>query len=135
MPGNSTEPIKRRHILIIDDDDLMNVLYKSLFDQHKDEFDSRFSDSAKNALEDIRRRWPDALVLDWDMPKISGLNLLKALRRDPVAKTIRVLVVSGRAGVEDQVLALDGGADDYLSKPFDVRVFIARLRALVRRWN
>lgn len=124
---------RRRRVLIVDDDELMNVFYKSLFARHEDEFDCRFATSGEKALEALRGQTAHALVLDWDLPGISGLTLLKALRKNPVARALRVIVVSGRGGVGPEVLALESGADDFLSKPFDVRAFIARLRALLRR--
>jgi two-component system, OmpR family, response regulator MprA len=73
----------------------------------------------------------DAIVLDLLMPQIGGLDVCRSLRRqsDPVP----VLVVTARDAVDDRVEGLDAGADDYLSKPYDLEELLARLRALLRR--
>ena len=73
----------------------------------------------------------DALVLDIGLPGRSGLDILKALRRR--GQTIPVLLLTARDAVEDRVLGLDSGADDYLVKPFAFAELLARLRALLRR--
>lgn len=122
-----------RQVLVVEDDELMQAFYKALFRRHKDEFICRFEKSAEAALEQLRGGDVEAAVLDWDLPGISGLDLLKALRSDPKTRSIRIMVVSGRTQSEDQVRALESGADDYLSKPFQVEIFLARLRSLLRR--
>jgi heavy metal response regulator len=73
----------------------------------------------------------DAIVLDIRLPKLDGLRVLKALRRDRVMTPVLVLTV--RATLEDKVLGLDAGADDYLTKPFAFQELVARVRALLRR--
>lgn len=122
-----------RLVLLVEDDELMQTFYKALFRRHKDEFACRFEKSAEAALEYLREGRIEVAVLDWDLPGITGLDLLKVIRAHPATRSIQVMVVSGRSEVEDQVRALESGADDYLSKPFQVEVFLARLRALLRR--
>jgi len=73
----------------------------------------------------------DVIILDVMLPKIDGLTLLKRWRRDGI-KT-HVLVLTAQKSVDDQVKGLDSGADDYLAKPFELEVLLARLRALIRR--
>src|ERR1700722_1189445 len=73
----------------------------------------------------------DVIILDLMLPKIDGLTLLQKWRHEGV-KT-HVLVLTARAGIEDKVKGLDLGADDYLTKPFELEELIARLRALIRR--
>jgi two-component system phosphate regulon response regulator PhoB len=125
-------PMQRSRILIIDDDDLMKILYGTLFGKHEDEFRARIAATASDALEDLKTKQVDALILDWDLPVVSGVELLTALRRTPSIKHLPVIVVSGRAGVENEIQALESGADDYLTKPFDVNVLLARLRRFFR---
>ena len=73
----------------------------------------------------------DAIVVDISLPEMDGIEILRGLRargdRTPV------LVLTARAAIDDRIVALDLGADDYLAKPFDVREFLARCRALMRR--
>lgn len=73
----------------------------------------------------------DAVVLDLMLPGRSGLNVLSTLRQDGFSKPI--LIVTARDAIEDRVAGLDGGADDYLVKPFAFSELLARLRALLRR--
>jgi DNA-binding response OmpR family regulator len=73
----------------------------------------------------------DAVVLDIMLPKVDGLTLLKQWRADGIA--VHVLLLTAKSSVADQVIGLDTGADDYLTKPVDVDVLFARLRALLRR--
>eukprot|EP01042_Synura_sphagnicola_P014077 gene14077-17817_t len=73
----------------------------------------------------------NALLLDLGLPDGDGMNLLKALRKQH--KTIPVLVVTARSHREDRIQGLDEGADDYVTKPYDLDELVARLRALVRR--
>lgn len=73
---------------------------------------------------------PDLYLLDLGMPQLDGIDVIHGLRGWSQAP---ILVVSGRAGAEDKVEALDAGADDYLTKPFVVEELLARIRALTRR--
>jgi heavy metal response regulator len=73
----------------------------------------------------------DLLILDIRLPKMDGLQVLQALRRDNL--TTPVLLLTVRATIEDKVLGLDAGADDYLTKPFAFQELVARVRALLRR--
>jgi heavy metal response regulator len=73
----------------------------------------------------------DLIILDIRLPKLDGLRVLQALRQDQV--TAAVLLLTVRATIEDKVLGLDAGADDYLTKPFAFQELLARVRALLRR--
>jgi heavy metal response regulator len=73
----------------------------------------------------------DLIILDIRLPKMDGLHVLQALRHDRV--TAPVLLLTVRATIEDKVLGLDAGADDYLTKPFAFQELVARVRALLRR--
>jgi two-component system, OmpR family, manganese sensing response regulator len=73
----------------------------------------------------------DLLILDWMLPEISGLEICQQLRH--LGKTTPVLFLTAKDTVDDRVLGLDAGADDYLVKPFELRELLARVRALLRR--
>ena len=73
----------------------------------------------------------DVVILDLMLPKIDGLTLLKGWRKDGL--TFHVLILTAMGTLEDKVLGLNLGADDYLPKPFELTEFLARVRALVRR--
>lgn len=88
------------------------------------------SESGEQGLSDIALRRPDIVLLDLGLPKIDGLTVLRRLRE---WSRVPVLVLTVRAGAEEKVAALDAGADDYVTKPFDSPELLARLRAIQRR--
>lgn len=79
------------------------------------------------------RRLPDAILLDIMLPDADGLQILKRLRANPSTADIPVMMVTAKDTEFDTVVALDGGADDYLSKPFGMMELVSRCRALLRR--
>lgn len=81
----------------------------------------------------IADSFPDVVLMDWMLPDISGLELTRQLKRDPNTKEIPVIMVTARAEEDDRVSGLDGGADDYIVKPFSPRELLARIRAALRR--
>ncbi|MGD8323231.1 MAG: phosphate regulon transcriptional regulator PhoB [Gammaproteobacteria bacterium] len=81
----------------------------------------------------IANHFPDVILMDWMLPDISGLELTRQLKRDPDTREIPVIMVTARVAEDDRVTGLDGGADDYVSKPFSPRELVARIRAALRR--
>ena len=90
-------------------------------------------DDGVSALKAIQLRAPDAIILDLQLPDIDGLEVCRRIRRSGDATPI--LMLTARDAVNDRVAGLDVGADDYLVKPFDLAELLARLRALLRRYN
>jgi len=86
--------------------------------------------AGREALAEARQRPPDVVVLDLGLPDLDGTEVIRDLRAWSRAP---VIVLSGRAGSEDKIGALDAGADDYVTKPFDMEELLARLRAALRR--
>jgi DNA-binding response OmpR family regulator len=123
----------RSRVLIVEDDHLMRAFYKSLFQRHEDEFASRLESGGAAALLYLKDNPVDAVITDWDMPGLNGIDLIKAIRHDSTTKSLRIIMVSGRPSVEDHLQALQSGADDYLTKPIEVQILLARLRGLLRR--
>ena len=94
------------------------------------EHDVRAVSEGRAALRDLARWPPDLVLLDWMLPDVDGLELLAAVRR---ASDAPVLMLTSRSAIDDRVSALRAGADDYLTKPFDLRELLARVDALLRR--
>ena len=114
-------------ILIIDDDKkLIRVFATSLETAGYRVFDAS---SGQRALEEVRTRNPDVVLLDLGLPDIDGLALVPQLR---VHTTSPIIVVSAREQETDKVKALDAGANDYLTKPFSVPELLARIRVALR---
>src|SRR5919202_135893 len=85
-----------------------------------------------SALESIEEREPDLLILDLVMPGMSGIEVCRAVKRNPFTARIPVLMLTARGEVENKVAGFEAGADDYLPKPFDPRELRARVVALLR---
>jgi DNA-binding response OmpR family regulator len=81
-------------------------------------------------LELRARHQPDLVILDWMLPKLDGLDVLRHIRQ---SSAVPVLMLTARGEEADRVIGLEVGADDYLTKPFSMRELIARVRALLRR--
>ena len=94
-------------------------------------YDVLTAEDGQKALEQVYDRHPDVVVLDWMLPELDGLDVLEALRQDQ--NDIPVLMLTARDAIQDRVEGLEGGADDYLVKPFASAELVARVRALLRR--
>jgi two-component system phosphate regulon response regulator PhoB len=88
---------------------------------------------AKNAYEAQVSIVDDLVLLDWMMPEVSGIELLRRWRRNPETKKIPVIMLTAKAEEESLVKGLDAGADDYISKPFSPRELVARIKTIFRR--
>jgi two-component system phosphate regulon response regulator PhoB len=88
---------------------------------------------AESALLMLDDGQPDLILLEWDLPGQSGIDLIRRLRSQHATCELPIIMVSARAGEHDKILALESGADDYITKPFSPREMIARIHALLRR--
>jgi two-component system, OmpR family, KDP operon response regulator KdpE len=114
--------------LVIDDEPQIRKLLRLVLEQHK--FRAIEAADGRGGLAEIASRRPDVVLLDLGLPDMDGLTVLERLRE---WTRVPVLVLSVRDGSEDKVAALDSGADDYVTKPFDSAELLARLRAMLRR--
>ena len=85
------------------------------------------------ALELIENHSPDLIILDWMMPKMSGIDVCRTLRSRSDTKLLPIIILSARSEDSDKSLGLDTGADDYISKPFSPKELLSRVKALLRR--
>jgi two-component system response regulator MprA len=116
-------------ILVADDDEkLLKMVRRTLIYEG---FEVITATTGREALDKLEAKTPDMIVLDWMMPELDGLEMLRRLRAG--GDQIPVLMLTARDAVEDRVAGLDRGADDYLVKPFAPSELLARLRALLRR--
>lgn len=113
-------------VLVVDDNADMRSYMRRLL---KGRWEVETAADGQAALEAIRQRKPDVVVTDVMMPNMDGFGLLHEIRRDPALRDLPVIVVSARAGEEARVEGLESGADDYLTKPFSAREFVARVNA------
>jgi two-component sensor histidine kinase len=120
----SATPVAR--ILLADDNADMRAYVKRLLSEY---WDVEAVPDGATALAAARARIPDLVLTDVMMPGLDGFGLLRELRADPRAREVPVILLSARAGEESRVEGLEGGADDYLIKPFSARELIARVGA------
>ena len=76
---------------------------------------------------------PDLLILDWMLPKLSGIELCRRIRKNKELKNLPIIMLTARGEEEDRLRGLETGADDYVTKPFSVNELIARVKAVLRR--
>ncbi|MCR5724590.1 MAG: response regulator transcription factor [Treponema sp.] len=117
-------------ILVIEDIPEMSSLI-SLYLQKAD-MQTEIAGSAEEGLEALKKQLPDLIILDLNLPGMSGFDFLKRIRQEYTA-TIPVIIVSARDADEDVIKGLDIGADEFVTKPFSPRVLVARVEATLRR--
>ncbi len=93
-------------------------------------FEARDCREARESIADNR---PDLALIDWMLPDTSGLELTRMLKRDDACEDLAIIMLTARAEERDKVSGLEGGADDYITKPFSPRELIARIQAVLRR--
>jgi two-component system phosphate regulon response regulator PhoB len=121
---------KPRILLVEDEQDIRSLMALHLRREGLELVEAADGDEALRALQ--QGGW-SVLVFDWMLPGMNGLELIRAVRQqDPKTP---ILMVTAKAEAADIVLGLETGADDYLVKPFEVPVLLARVRALLRRWK
>jgi two-component system phosphate regulon response regulator PhoB len=91
------------------------------------------AENSQAARASIGDRRPDLILLDWMLPDTSGLELARQLRRDDNTRDIPIIMLTARADEADKIAGLEGGADDYVTKPFAARELLARIQAVLRR--
>lgn len=98
-------------------------------------FNCMESADTRLALSLIHDKKPDLILLDWMLPGGSGIELLHRLKRDDLAKSIPVIMLTAKTTEDNKIQGLEAGADDYIAKPFAPRELIARINAVLRRFN
>ncbi len=118
-------------ILVVDDDpDILQFVQMNL---ELDGFRVETAPGGRQALERASENPPDLMLLDIMMPEIDGLTVLRRMRSNPTTGSVPVIILTARSLAEDRVRGLDLGADDYITKPFDLEELVARVRTVLRR--
>jgi len=116
-------------LLLVEDDE--TIAFGLVHALQRDGHQVVHFDNGEEALESLERGLPDIAILDLMLPGISGLEVLRAIKeRDPRTP---VILLTARSSESDRVEGLDSGADDYITKPFSLKVLMAKIRAWVRR--
>jgi DNA-binding response OmpR family regulator len=122
----------RPRVLIVEDEHDIAGLIKHTLERSGDA-DAEVVTSGDEALKAVTSRPPDLVILDLNLPVISGLDVCRIIRSRSEAKHLPIIMLTARTTEDDRVAGLDQGADDYVTKPFSLRELSARVRAVLRR--
>jgi two-component system, OmpR family, phosphate regulon response regulator PhoB len=120
-----------RQILIVEDERPIREMIA--FALKRSGFEVREAEDSRSARVQLADRRPDLLLVDWMLPDMSGLELTRLVKREAATRDLPVILLTARATEGDKVAGLDGGADDYVTKPFSPRELLSRINAVLRR--
>ncbi|NMC54059.1 MAG: response regulator transcription factor [Chloroflexi bacterium] len=123
--------MEKANVLIIEDDDIVARTIERLL--RGAEFHTYVAGTGVDGLQLARRRVPDLVILDVIMPGMNGYEVCQEMRADPLLKDVPILFLTAKAKDEDRISGFKAGADDYLSKPFNMEELILRVRAILKR--
>jgi two-component system phosphate regulon response regulator PhoB len=120
-----------RRILVVEDEEPIRQMIA--FNLSRAGFEVEEAEDCNSARLRIADSRPDLLLVDWMLPDSSGLELTRTLRREEANRDIPIIMLTARAEERDKILGLDGGVDDYITKPFSPRELLSRINAVLRR--
>jgi two-component system phosphate regulon response regulator PhoB len=118
-------------ILIVEDEPSLATLLR--YNVEKEGYRVAEANDGEEALVLVQEELPQLVILDWMLPKVSGIEVCRRLRARVETKNLPVIMLTARGEDADRVRGLDTGADDYLTKPFSMTELLARVRAVLRR--
>lgn len=119
------------YVLVVEDEEAVAILIQ--YNLEKEKYRVAVARDGEDALMMIDEQMPDLIVLDWMLPKVSGLEVCRRLRSRADTRNVPIVMVTARGEDAECVRGLDTGADDYMIKPFAVEELLARIRAVLRR--
>jgi len=126
-PAAATRPFA----LIVEDEPALVELIR--YNLIKEGYEVADATDGEEALLQIEERLPDIVLLDWMLPKLAGIEVARRLRSKATTRNLPIIMLTARAEETDRIRGLDVGADDYMTKPFSMSEFTARIRAVMRR--
>jgi two-component system, OmpR family, phosphate regulon response regulator PhoB len=118
-------------VLVVEDEDALSTLLQ--YNLEKEGYQVRLAADGEEAMVQVDERLPDLIVLDWMLPKISGIEVCRRLRGRVETRNVPIVMLTARGEESDRIRGLDTGADDYVIKPFSMTELTARIRAVLRR--
>jgi two-component system phosphate regulon response regulator PhoB len=119
------------YVLVMEDEDALATLLQ--YNLEKEGYQVVIAGDGEEGLVQVDERLPDLILLDWMLPKVSGIEVCRRIRGRPETRNVPIIMLTARGEETDRVRGLDTGADDYLTKPFSMTELIARIRAVLRR--
>ena len=120
-------------ILVIDDEE--NIVELIQFNLETSNYIVDYSYDGFDGFIKAKEMKPDLILLDWMLPNISGIDVLKKIREDKELRSTPVIMITAKNMESDKVEGLIGGADDYITKPFSIKELLARISSVLRRYN
>lgn len=130
---DSASSLAKPLVLVVEDEAPLATMLR--YNLEKQGFRVEEATDGQEALTRISEVQPDLVLLDWMLPAMSGIEVCRQIRRRPATRDLPVIMVTARTEDQDAVRALNTGADDYITKPFNLEALLARMRALLRRSN
>lgn len=121
----------RTKVLIVEDEESISTLLD--YNLSREDFETRIAVDGEDALLKTQEFQPDIVILDWMLPKVSGIEVCRRLRQNPDTRNLPIIMLTARSEETDRIRGLETGADDYLTKPFSTAELIARVKAVLRR--
>jgi two-component system phosphate regulon response regulator PhoB len=118
-------------VLVVEDEDALATLLE--YNLGKEGYRVSVAPDGEEALLRVDEEAPDLVILDWMLPKVSGIEVCRRLRQGPKTRNIPIIMLTARGEETDRIRGLDTGADDYVVKPFSMSELTARVRAVLRR--
>ena len=119
------------HILVVEDEDALSTLLQ--YNLEKEGYEVVVAGDGEEALTLVSEKLPDLVILDWMLPKVSGIEVCRRLRQRSESRNVPIIMLTARGEESDRIRGLDTGADDYVVKPFAMSELSARIRAVLRR--
>jgi two-component system phosphate regulon response regulator PhoB len=120
-------------ILIVEDEPAIREMVR--FALERAGFSCREANDGERALVSIADQRPDLVLIDWMLPGMNGIDLARRLKREETTKETPVIMLTARGEEDDRIRGLEVGADDYVTKPFSPRELVARIKAVMRRYQ
>ena len=118
-------------ILLVEDEKSIVTLIK--YNLEKEGFKVFCSETGEDALKIIKEKIPDLVILDWMLPDTSGIDVCRQIKIDKKLKNIPVLILTAKGEPDDKIKGLEVGADDYVTKPFNNKELLLRIKSLIKR--
>ena len=119
------------YVLVVEDEDALSTLLS--YNLEKEGYKVAVATDGEEGLMLVDERLPDLIVLDWMLPKVSGIEVCRRLRSRAETRNVPIIMLTARGEESDRIRGLDTGADDYITKPFSMTELTARIRAVLRR--
>ncbi|WP_421792721.1 phosphate regulon transcriptional regulator PhoB [Hyphobacterium sp.] len=119
------------HILVVEDEDALSTLLQ--YNLEKEGYQVSVAGDGEEALMLAEESTPDLVLVDWMLPKLSGIEVCRRLRNRSETRNVPIIMLTARGEEADRIRGLDTGADDYVVKPFSMTELFARIRAVMRR--